>query len=307
MSKEIYLWKMNIKTDSSSDIDPFIFCKDKSILGFGWQLEDDNGNKITPKDIEECEKLGRQQYNSRGFVSAIHAFKEVEVDDLIWTRKNGIYYICRVLSKWRYDNSYENCEADVVNIIDVEFVEVGTVENVPGKVVNSFRARSTIQRIHGYKEGDKYINPALLATMKIYNEKKKLNYYKVEAIDKKDILDMFLPEDVEEVVGLYLQFEKNYLIYSSSNKIDTQTYEFVMVSRDGSHLCYSQVKTGNVSLDGNDYIHLTKGGNKVYLFNVNQIYLNVDNINIIALNKNEIIDFIYSNKNIMPKRIKMWI
>jgi hypothetical protein len=307
MNKDIYLWKMNIKTDSSNGVDPFVFCKNNNILGFGWQLEDDNGNRITPKDIEECEKLGRQQYGSRGFVASIHAFKEMEVDDLIWTRQEGIYYICKVLSKWRYNNSDENCEADVVNIIDVEFVEVGTIESVPGKVVNSFRARSTIQRIHGYTENEKSINPALAATMKIYNEKKKISYYNVDSIDRKNILDMFLPEDVEEVISLYLQSEKNYLIYSSSNKLDTQTYEFVMVSRDGSHLCYAQVKTGNVSLDGNDYIHLTADGNKVYLFTVSQQYYNVDNANIMSLDKNEIIDFIYNKKTIMPQRIKMWL
>ena len=66
MSKEIYLWKMNIKTDSVNGIDPFLFCKNNNILGFGWQLEDEKGNKITPKDIDECEKLGREQYGGRG-------------------------------------------------------------------------------------------------------------------------------------------------------------------------------------------------------------------------------------------------
>lgn len=307
MSKEIYLWKMNIKTDSVNGIDPFLFCKNNNILGFGWQLEDEKGNKITPKDIDECEKLGREQYGGRGFVRSIHGFKEMEMNDLIWTRKDGIYYICRVLGKWRYNNSEEYCEADIVNMIDVEFVEVGTVENVPGKVVNAFRARSTVQRIHGYYENGNYVNPALLATMKIYNEKTKSQHYPIKSIDRNDILDMFLPEDVEEVISLYLQFEKNYLVYSSSNKVDTQTYECVMISRDGKHLCYTQVKTGNVSLDGNDYIHLTKDGNKVYLFNVSQQYCHVDHSNIIPLKKNEIIDFIYDKKNIMPKRIKMWL
>lgn len=81
-----------------------------------------------PNDIEKCEKLGRQQYNNaRGLVVSIHAFKEVEVDDLIWTRKDGTYYLCRVLSKWKYNNSNENTHADVVNTINVEFVEVGTI------------------------------------------------------------------------------------------------------------------------------------------------------------------------------------
>lgn len=143
--------------------------------------------------------------------------------------------------------------------------------------------------------------------MKIYNEKKKISYYNVEPIDRKNILDLFLPEDVEEVKSLYLQAEKNYLIYSSSNKLDTQTYEFVMVSRDGSHLCYAQVKTGNVPLDGNDYVHLTEDGNKVYLFTVSQQYCNVDDANVISLDKNKIIDFIYNKKTIMPQRIKMWL
>lgn len=307
MNKDIRLWKMNIKTSSSKDVDPFQFCRSNNILGFGWLLKDENGNKITPKDIEECEKLGRHQYNSRGFVASIHAFKEMDVDDLIWTRKDGQYYLCRVLGKWHYENGEEYCSADVENVVDVEFLEVGTVENVPGKVVNCFRARSTIQQIQGYYDDGKVVNPALAASMKIYNDKKGVNYYGVKPIGKENILDMLLPEDVEEIVSLYLQAEKNYLIYSSSNKLDTQTYEFVMVSRDGGHLCYAQVKTGNVSLDGNHYLHLTANGNKVYIFAVSQQYYNVDNVNVISLGKNEIIDFIYNNKGILPQRIRMWL
>ena len=38
-----------------------------------------------------------------GFVVAIHALKKMAVDDLIWTRHNGVYYLCRVLSTWKYD------------------------------------------------------------------------------------------------------------------------------------------------------------------------------------------------------------
>lgn len=40
---------------------------------------------------------------------------------------------------------------------------------------------------------------------------------------------------------------------------------------------------------------------------VSQQYYNVDNANIILLDKNEIIDFIYNKKTIMPQRIKMWL
>lgn len=308
LNKDVYLWKMNIKTASKEGVDPFLFCKSKNILGSGWPLKDENGNKIRPKDIENCEKLGRIQYDgSRGFVSSIHAFKELEPDDLIWTRNDGVYYLCRVMSKWRYEDRQEYLNADVVNIVDVEFVEIGTIENVPGKVINCFRSQSTIQRIRGY-DTEKYdVNPALIASMQIYNNKKGVNLYDVKPLSNENILDMFLPEDVEEIISLYLQIKKNYLIYTSSNKLDTQTYEFVMTSKDGSHLCYAQVKTGRVPLDGNDYIHLTKNGDKVYLFAVSQEYYNVGDPNIIAIDKDEIVDFIYNNKAIMPQRIKMWL
>ena len=307
MQKDICLWRMNIKPDSCDGVDPFLFCKKNDILGFGWRLKDEFGNQIVPKDIEDCLRLGKKQYGSKGFVQSINAFKEIEIDDLVWTRYKGLYYLCRILGKWGFSNTDENYAADVLNIVPVEFLEVGTVENVPGKVVNSFRASSVIQRVHGYDNEGKTVNPALDASMKIYNEIKGLEYYNIHHVSKEDILDLFLPEDMEEIIGLYLQFKKNYLLYSSSNKIDTETYEFVMISRNGDHLCYPQVKTGNVSLNGDDYTHLTKSGNKVYLFAVSGRYFNVDDPNIIPIRKDEILHFIYENKIIMPPRIKMWL
>lgn len=300
MNKDNYLWKMVIKPDFEVGEDPFEYCRKNNILGCGWRLLDKNDNKIMPKDIEECEKLGREQYDhARGFVVSIHALKEIEIDDLIWTRDEGVYYLCRVTGKWRYDNSEESYRNDVLNVIPVEFIEVGTIENVPGKVVNSFRARSAIQRIHG--------NPALEASKMIYNNKTGVKYYDVTSVDKDDILEMFLPEDVEEIISLYLQCEKDYLIYSSTNKVDTEKYEFVAVSRDGSHLCYPQVKTGHVQLDFNEYDCLAQKGNKVYLFAVSQNYIKNNNPDIVALTKDEIIDFVYKHKAIMLERIKMWL
>lgn len=300
----IQLWRMNIKPDG---VDPFSFCKSNNILGFGWRLKDEFGNQVVPKDIDDCLNLGREQYGSIGFVKSINAFKEIGIDDLVWTRYKGIYYLCRILGKWRFDNKDENYAADVLNVVPVEFVEVGTIENVPGKVVNSFRARSVIQRVRGYYEDGETKNPALDTSMRIYNQITGTDYYEIHHVSREDILDLFLPEDMEEIIGLYLQFKKNYLLYSSSNKIDTETYEFVMISRNGDHLGYPQVKTGKVSLNGNDYIHLTKSGNKVYLFAVSNQYLNVDDPNIIPIRKSEVLDFIYNNKIIMPSRIKIWL
>jgi len=121
-----------------------------------------------------------------------------------------------------------------------------------------------------------------------------------------DFLNFLLPEDVEEIVSLYLQLEKNYLIYTSTNKIDTAKYEFVMISRDGKEKCCIQVKTGNITLNPEDYINLTENNDKVYLFTLGK-YKRENINNVICLKKEEILDFIKNNKEILPSGIKYWM
>ena len=109
---------------------------------------------------------------------------------------------------------------------------------------------------------------------------------------------------MEEVVSLYLQLEKGYLLYSSTNKLGTQTYEFCCRSRDGSHKAYPQVKTGKRP-DGSHYKELTANGDKVFLFTVEGEYKNTAGMDII--DRKALIDFIYGHKRIMPGRIRQWL
>ena len=295
--KEVYLWRCTVKT-ASQDQNEFEFCRQNNILGVGWCLRDAEETPYTPASIEECEEKGREQYDSkRGFVVSIHALKEMEPDDLIWTRHNGSYYLCRVLSKWKYNCDEAHVYEDVVNYVEVEFHEVGTVEMVPGKIVNSFRARAALQRV----KNDECLN----YSQQLYNSLTGTQHYPGYQVKKGEILDFLQPEDVEEAVSLYLQLEKGYLIYSSTNKLDTQTYELVAVARDGSHKAYPQVKTGGDSLDGNTYKGLLAGGNKVFLFTVGGEYRNTDGMEVI--DRQELIDFICGHKNIMPGRIRQWL
>lgn len=297
VGKEVYLWRNTVKT-ASQDKKEFEFCQQNNILGVGWCLRDADSTPYAPASIEECEEKGREQYDSeRGFVVAIHALKEMEVDDLIWTRHDGVYYLCRVLSTWKYNCDAAHVYEDVINYVDVEFHEVGTVEMVPGKVVNSFRASAALQRVKS--------DECLKYSEQLYNTLAGTQHYPAYTVKKAEVLDFLQPEDVEEAVSLYLQLEKGYLIYSSTNKLDTQTYEFVAVARDGTHKAYPQVKTGGVSLDGSDYRELLMGGNKVFLFTVGGKYMNTAGMEII--DRQTLSDFIYMHKDIMPGRIRQWL
>ena len=53
------------------------------------------------------------------------------------------------------------------------------------------------------------------------------------------------------------------------------------------------------SLDGNDYLDLVKGGNKVVLFATSEKYANINDNNIITMYKKDLLDFVYANKKVI--------
>ena len=294
-----YIYRIHLKPQNDKKENPFKFCKQKSIVGIGWPLDKENLEKFKKEsNFENYKKLVLEQYNKdTGLKKAINCYSEIEKDDLIWARdRDNIFYICRVTGKWEYSYENDNKVNDIFSYFSVEYVKVGTVEEVPGKVVNSFRANATLQRIHG--------ESIFEMTKKIYNKKSNNKLYEIKKIE--DFLNFLLPEDVEEIVSLYLQLEKNYLIYTSTNKINTAKYEFVMISRDGKEKCCIQVKTGNTTLDPENYIYLTENNVKVYLFTL-EGYKRENINNVICLKKEEILDFIKNNKEILPSRIKYWM
>ena len=294
-----YVYRIHIRPESAVTQNPFDFCKKNNILGIGWRLDEKNLEKFKKEsNFENYKKLVLEQYNKdNGLKKVINCYSEIEEDDLIWARdRDNIFYICRVTNKWQYSYEHANDVNDIFSYFPVEYVKVGTIEEVPGKVVNSFRPNATLQRIHG--------KSIFEMTKKIYNRKLGNKSYRVEEIE--DFLNFLLAEDVEEIISLYLQLEKNYLIYTSTNKIDTAKYEFVMTSKDGKEKCYTQVKTGNEILVPEDYVNLTENNNKVYLFTLGG-YKGKDIDNVVCLTKDEILDFILKNKEILPSRIKYWI
>ena len=294
-----YVYRIYIRPESAVTQNPFDFCKKNNILGIGWRLDEKNLEKFKEEsNFENYKKLVLEQYNKdNGLKKVINCYSEIEEDDLIWARdRDNIFYICRVTNKWQYSYEHANDVNDIFSYFPVEYVKVGTIEEVPGKVVNSFRPNATLQRIHG--------KSIFEMTKKIYNRKLGNKSYRVEEIE--DFLNFLLAEDVEEIISLYLQLEKNYLIYTSTNKIDTAKYEFVMTSKDGKEKCYTQVKTGNEILVPEDYVNLTENNNKVYLFTLGG-YKGKDIDNVVCLTKDEILDFILKNKEILPSRIKYWI
>ena len=122
----------------------FNYCLKECVLGLGWQTKTQNNNA----SWEEYEAEATEIYG-RGELSRVRYLKEnVKDNDLIWTRDTeGNYYLCKTVSEWEYFSNPDAQDADIVNIVRCNLTRVPSVDDVPGKVVASFRPSRTIQAI----------------------------------------------------------------------------------------------------------------------------------------------------------------
>lgn len=288
------IWRLNIKTAAKKGIDPRRFCLDKNILGVGWKV-----NQTGTVEWEDYIAEARSEYKHRGrsFTVAINAIKNrMEIGDLCWTRDHdGTYYLGKITSDWRYENTPENSDADVVNIRSCEWHKVGTVDVVPGKVVNSYISGSTVQKVNG-KNIRRYSQ--FLANKKIEGK----GYELEKSTD--NFLSLLSSDDCEDLVGLYMQKVYGYMVIPSSCKPDTAAYEYVMKHPDTGKKAVAQVKHGNINLNRNNYKDIDA---EIFLLTTGGVYTGTESHGIYCLDPNVILQFTKDNYKLMSDRVQNWI
>ena len=292
------VWRIHIKNDIDTNEyikqDLYDFCLKEKLIGVGW-------GDITTRvnSVDEIRKQAQLYPDPTSAIKALNAMRQMKLDDLIWTRIDGMYYLCRVTGLW--ENSKPNAthyKLDISNYVNVEWLEIGMEQDVPGKVVNSFRPASSAQSISNVEE----------ISMYMWNKYSKKDYYKVQ-IHNLSIWSVLSAEAIEELVLLYLQIEKGYYIFSSTVKKGTfRTYECEMINKEGKK-AYPQVKSGNVSLDAKDYMGALKSNPdaEVYLFSASESYNQNDDKRVHFLYKKELEHFIKKHKNLLPSLTYYWI
>ena len=228
----------------------------------------------------------------------LNAMRRMQIGDLIWTRLDSCYYLCRVTGLWENrDPRDDHYIFDITNYVNVEWLEIGYEQNVPGKVVSSFRPPASVQSVRCVED----------ISMYLWNECSKTKQYAIKQ-ENISFWSVLSAESIEELVLLYLQVDKGYHIYSSTVKYAFPIYECQMVNKEGIR-CYPQVKSGNVSLNANDYMevfHLDPKA-EVYLFSTSEIYTTNDCKRIKFIYKEEIETFIRNHKDVLPKLTFNWI
>ncbi|HOF27404.1 MAG TPA: hypothetical protein PK761_01555 [Clostridia bacterium] len=292
------VWRIQLKPEPASGIsygDVLNFCKKNSIIGAGWPLI-----KIKTSDANELRnEIYKSPYDNTRTYKAINALRRMETGDLIWTRLGkdaSEYYLCRVGSKLWKDREItdEHIQHDICNYVEAKWIRIGSVDKVPGKVINSFRPRATAQRIYGIDN----------ISMVIWNNLSNPNDYKynVSDITKDDFWKVINSEELECLVLLYIQ-SKGYLVYSSTLKLSTAKFEVVMVSKDSDHHACPQIKSGQ-SLNLSDYVkNLDNNKDIIFLFTTSENYIGEPHPQVKCIKKRDIETFMDLNYNLLPKSI----
>ena len=289
------VWRITISTDAVEGVDPRRFCLERNILGLGWPV-----GELESLDWDTYQDLGTAEYydnGNKGWWPAVNAIRNRMTEgDLCWTRDwEGNYYLGRVSGAWEYRAAPEHTDADVVNVRCCRWMRVGTVDAVPGKVLNSFRAGRTLQAVHD--------ETVLFYSKLLFNSNGEPVYDLSD--DVKGGLDLFAlasPEDCEDIVAIYLQAEYGYYLIPSTCRLDTVKTEFVLRNAKGK--AQVQVKQGAVPLYRNQFAWDRNDPCKWFLFSTSGNYYGSDSDHVSCLDPCKVRDFAFANATVMPTRVQ---
>ena len=265
----------------------------RKIVAIGWTLREDIYNELTAtgkNELEEDEKsikddfekykkiIEKNNYETiKGekksfFYGKVNAnlirLNNLEKDDLIWIRSKGKYYLGRVTEKSHYLYAYRDSKknSDILKLginnqfTDIEWQKIGSESDIPGRILVAFYQKETLIEIDE--------KSVVAISQIIYNKKDK--YYNINnkiKNNKENFYDLLSPYDCEDLLYFSFYHKFKYVAIPSTNKTNTQTYEFVMLSpKNRERKIYIQVKKGDseiVNLYLEDYQKLD---GKVYLF-----------------------------------------
>lgn len=285
------VWRINIKTDAEPGIDPRRFCLDQCCLGVGWRAGDSE-----TLEWAAYETLAKAAYpNDNGWWPALPPESHARQRSLLDARHSRHLLPRRIDGPWKYAARPENLRADVVNIRPCEWLKVGPVDAVPGKVVSSFRPNRTVQAVD-----DETVR---VFSAYFYNRHAPSAVrYNLPAVSP-DIFALLSDEDCEDLVALYMQLQ-GYLLLASTCKLSTAAYEFVMRHRESGERAAAQVKNGYEDISVTTY-----GGfpGRVYLFTSKGRYTGEPVSNVVCLLPEEMRAFIRNNEPILPERVAVWL
>ena len=260
LNDDVVVWRLQTRSGSGHIGQ---YCLDNNTIAMGWCQIGNRGEKTIGQSFEDYSEYVNwyeDEYGQGAVGDSVHRLvNDMKVNDLIWIRNGGKYYLGRVLGDWMFCSDEEAVDLDACNQRKVEWIEIGDESCVPGAINTSLIRGSALQRI--WKPGVKEYS------IKIYNHKKPRTYEDIELeFNCETFFNMLSNDDCEDLLYFYLYFKKHFICVPSSDKKGTAVYEYVMIDPQTGEHKYAQVKQQKDVLDpsANEYTDLDK---EMWFFN----------------------------------------
>lgn len=279
------------------------YCLKKGIIGTGWGIDElPNGSRV--EDVAEfIETCGWDGWTKRGADTVRRFGLQVRKGDFVWTRHtNSKYLLCKITGDYRYDISPASKKVDVHQTRKVKWApeELNDLD-VPGGVVRSFIGTgSSFSRIH-----DTATNKL---TPYLWQKMNGLPMGDLDLTHEEVLLKVLDPYDVEDLIYLWLQVERDYVALPRTQQKSTPAYEWTMVDRNTGAKGIVQVKTGN------DRVNLASlrearddEATKTFAFATTGLAEN-DDASLVdeVIEPAVLLNFVAKRRQLLPERLRLW-
>lgn len=320
------LWRMHlfagVKEEEKEDARTCCLEGKKMAIGWPCRIVNDDVKEYLEKFKKISEEKGWLKKNGNYPDSVTRIIEKVQENDYVWTYDGVEHYcIAKVIDNHAHIPIYKGND-----FFSKEFGVYRNVENwypcenyeVPGKVINSLIKGQTLQAVDSCLfEYSKYL----------YQKKHTKNpnlIFKQEENSEDTLKNLLHYDDLEDLLGLWLQIGNEYVVFPSTNKQGTKDYEYVLKKKDGSRKAVIQCKTGYSGIDASKFNkYVNDDGYNVYLattFGIisnkpeNMIEINDQNSKIndysaqmYSVSIKYLLDWATKHEKILPDRIKYYL
>lgn len=301
---KINLFSYDVNDDNHNRDDYKKYCIDSNILGWGWQRGDN------AKEVYSLEDYHKNYGKSKSLSVACNQIAPMKEGDYVWTYVDGQWYLGKV-----FGNFIFNAPDDYLKFGMQRKCKWKPIENkdlIPGNILTYSRKDGTIRRVENNASFVKYCQ---YLYGDLAEEPKNLNFW-----------DLIHYEDLEDMVGLYLQKEENYLVFPSTNKIGTKDYEYKLIKKIEPHKKAIIQCKNNSCISEENWRNFEEGEYKKYQIYILTIkedthpkekYLeypetemfkwSFDNERIFIFNKDRLKEWARANFHILPERVKKYM
>ena len=118
---------------------------------------------------------------------------------------------------------------------------------------------------------------------------------------------MLSPGDLEDLIYVWLQFSKNYLMIPNARQASTPVYEWTMVHRQTGRRAIIQIKSGKTMVDVEGLVRAAKEADAdAFAFAASGRYSINDHPEVQYVPLDHLTDFARGQKNLLPWRVARW-